>query len=112
MSLTVYAKKLYLRCLKEFCVVLCYHKHLTQCFEFLNDSRIICFPLNIPEKLHRKISTTLTYSEPEAYSEPRHINNPDIFRTLTYEAYSEPLQTSTMMRFAKIVNGYNCFHEL
>ena len=63
-------------------------------------------------KLHRKISRTLTYSEPEAYSKLRHINNPDIFRTLTYEAYSEPLQTSTMMRFAKIVNGYNCFHEL
>ena len=37
------------------------------------------------------------------------------FRTLAYsksEAYSEPCQTSTMKRFAKIVNGYNYFHKL
>ena len=48
--------------------------------------------------------------KPEAYSEPWHIQNLRIFRTLAYsksEAYSEPCQTSTMKRFAKIVNGYN-----
>ena len=39
------------------------------------------------------ISRTLTYSEPEAYSEPWYIQDPAIFRTLAYskfEAYSEP----------------------
>ena len=30
------------------------------------------------------IQRTLTYSEPEAYSEPRHIHNPGIFRTPVY----------------------------
>ena len=30
------------------------------------------------------ISRTLTFSEPEAYSEPRHIHNPGIFRTPIY----------------------------
>ena len=47
------------------------------------------------------ISRTLTYSEPEAYSEPCYIQNPAIFRTLAYskfEAYSEPCRTSTMKR--------------
>ena len=32
--------------------VLRHHKHLIGYFEFLDGSRIICFPLNIPEKLH------------------------------------------------------------
>ena len=33
--------------------VLCYHsKHLMGYFKFLNDSRIICLPLNISEKLY------------------------------------------------------------
>ena len=43
------------------------------------------------------ISRTLTYSEPEAYSEPWYIQNPAIFRTLAYSkfvAYSEPCRTS------------------
>ena len=50
-----------------------------------------------------------------AYSQHWYIQNPGIFRTLAYsksEAYSEPCQTSTMKPFAKIVNGYNYFHEL
>ena len=43
----------------------------------------------------------LTYSEPEAYSEPWYIQNPGIFRTLAYskfEAYLEPCRTSMMKR--------------
>ena len=50
-----------------------------------------------------------------AYSQPWYIQNPGIFRTLAYsksEAYWEPYQTSTMKRFAKIVNGYNYFRKL
>ena len=42
-----------------------------------------------------------------AYSQPWYIQNLGIFRTLAYskcEAYSELCQTSTMKRFAKIVN--------
>ena len=59
-----------------------------------------------------------TYSEPcvtLAYSEPCYIQNPGIFRTMTYlepEAYSELCQTSTMERFAKIIDGYNCFRNI
>ena len=50
-----------------------------------------------------------------AYSQRWYNQNPIIFRTLAYsksEAYSEPCQTSTVKRFAKIVNGYNHFHKL
>ena len=32
--------------------VLCHYKHLMRYFEFIDGSKIICFPLNIPEKLH------------------------------------------------------------
>ena len=32
--------------------VLCHHKRLMGYLEFLDGSRIICFPLNIPKKLH------------------------------------------------------------
>ena len=42
--------------------------------------------------------------ELEAYSERWHIQNPSIFRNMTYleiEAYSENCQTSTMEFFAK-----------
>ena len=49
------------------------------------------------------ISRTLTYSEPEAYSEPWYIQDPAIFRTLAYskfEAYSEPCCTSTLMPYS------------
>ena len=49
------------------------------------------------------------------YSQPWHIQNLGMFRTLEYsksEADSEPCQTSTMKRFAKIVNGYNYFRKL
>ena len=52
---------------------------------------------------------SVAYSEPDAYSEPWHIQNPGVFRTL---AYSEPCQTSTMQHFAKIVNGYNYFRNI
>ena len=56
----------------------------------------------------------MVYLEPEAYSEPQYsqawnIQKTRIFRTV---AYSEPCQTSTMKRFAKIVNGYNYFRKL
>ena len=51
------------------------------------------------------ISKTLTYSEPEAYSEPRHIHNLDIFRTLLYSERwhiqnlrPESCRTSTIKR--------------
>ena len=50
-----------------------------------------------------------------AYSELWYIQSPRIFRTLAFsksEAYSEPRQTSTMKRFAKIVNGYSYFRKL
>ena len=50
-----------------------------------------------------------------AYSEPRYIQNPRIFRTLAYsksETYSEACEKSTMKRFAKKLNGYNCFRKL
>ena len=60
--LNVYAKKLHLRRGSEYtCVqiapnnVLCHHKHLMRYFKFLDGSWIICFPLNIPEKLHDQI---------------------------------------------------------
>ena len=65
--------------------------------------RTLCYP----DIFKTGISRTLTYSEPGAYSEPWHIHNPGIFRTLAYsksEEYSESCQTSTMKRFAKIVN--------
>ena len=48
-------------------------------------------------------------------SETWHIHNPGIFRAMAYskfEAYLEPCKTSTMKRFAKIVNGYDYFHKL
>ena len=32
--------------------VLCHFKHMMWYFEFLDGSRIICFPLNIPKKFH------------------------------------------------------------
>ena len=32
--------------------VLRHHKHLMRYFKFLEGSRKICFPLNIPEELH------------------------------------------------------------
>ena len=60
--------------------------------------RTLCYPDIF---YNRGISRTLTYSEPEAYSEPWHIQNPAIFRTLAYskfEAYSEPCRTSKMKR--------------
>ena len=53
---------------------------------------------------YSELCVTLAYSESEAYSEPWYIQNPDIFRTLVY---SKPCQTSTMERFAKIVEGYH-----
>ena len=49
-----------------------------------------------------------------AYSQPWYIQSPGILRTLVYlksQEYPEPCQTSTMRRFAKIVNGYNYFHK-
>ena len=81
---------------------------------------------------YSKLSVTLTYlkllyiQNPDifrtismlrtlAYSQTWYIQNAGIFRTLAYsksEAYSEPCQTSTMKRFARIVNGYKCFHKL
>ena len=61
-TLTVCAKTLHLKCLKSSeyaCVqissnnVFCHHKkRLKGYFEFLYGSRIICSPLNVPEKLH------------------------------------------------------------
>ena len=63
-----------------------------------------------PDKFRtRSIFVTLVYSQ------PWYTQNPGIFRTLVYsksEAYSEHNQTSTMKRFARIVNGYNYFHKL
>ena len=61
------------------------------------------------------IFKTMVNSEPwhtQNHSELWHIQQPGIFRTLTYsefEAHSEPCQTSTMQRFAKVVNGSNYF---
>ena len=61
--LTVYAKNSILNVLKGSkytCVqiapnnVLYYHKHLMGHFEFLDGSRIICFPLNIQKKFDRQ----------------------------------------------------------
>ena len=49
------------------------------------------------------ISRKLTYSETEAYSEPRYIQNADKF-----EAHLEP-STSTMSRY---FHGCNYFHKL
>ena len=63
---------------------------------YLGIFRTLCYPDIF---YNCGISRTLTYSEPEAYSEPRYIQNPAIFRTLAYskfEAYSEPCRTSTM----------------
>ena len=71
------------------------------------------------------IFRTVLYPEPwhiqnqlyiqNAYSQPWYIENPDKLRTLAYsksEAYSEPYQTSTMLRFEKTFYGYNYFHKL
>ena len=63
------------------------------------------------EYLEPGISRTLTWSEPEAYSEPWHIHNPAIFRALGYsksEIYSGTCQTSSMGAFCK---NYNYFHQ-
>ena len=43
------------------------------------------------------------------HSEPWHIKNPGVFRTLTY---LEPCQTSSIQHFAKMVNGYNYFRNI
>ena len=52
----------------------------------------------------------------QAYSDIfRTLCNHDILRTLTYlepEAYSEPCQKSTMKHFVKIVNSYNYLCKL
>ena len=64
--------------------------------------RALCYP---------DIFKTVVYPEP-AYSQTWYIQNPGIFRKLTYsksEAYSEPCQTSTMKRFEKIVTGIIVF---
>ena len=74
--------------------------------------RTLCYP---------DIFKTVVYPEPSHIQNQKHIQNPGIFRTLVYseprpgifrtlaysksEAYSEPCQTSTVKRFAKIVNG-------
>ena len=72
------------------------------------------------------ILKTVVYSEPWHIQNQKHIQNPGMFTTLVY---SEPMyiqnagifkirgifelcQTSTMKRFAKIVNRYNYFHKL
>ena len=50
-----------------------------------------------------------------AYSQLWYIQNTGTFKTLSYsksKTYSEPCQTSTMKRFAKIVNGFHCLHKL
>ena len=57
------------------------------------------------------ISITLTYSEPEVYSQPWYIQNPSILKLLAYwksKTYSEPCQTS-MRRFTKLFLQYWCF---
>ena len=51
---------------------------------------------------------TLAYLAPLYIRKPWYIQNSGIFRILKYsesEAYSEPCQTSTMKRFAKIFNA-------
>ena len=55
------------------------------------------------------IFRTLAYSELEACSEPWRIQNPGVLTTLEY---SEPCQTSSMKRFANIINGYNYFRNI
>ena len=48
---------------------------------------------------YHDIFKTVVYPEPEAYSEPGHIHNTGIFRTLANsksEAYSDSCRTSTM----------------
>ena len=75
--------------------------------------RTLCYPGISKTDIFksRSIFRTLAYSR---YSQPWYIQNPGIFRTLVYsksEAYSEPCQTSTMNRFAKIGNDYNYFHK-
>ena len=73
---------------------------------------------HIQNPVYLGIFKTMVNSEPwhtQNHSEPWHIQQPGIFRTLTYsefEAHSEPCQTSTMQRFAKVVNGYNYFHRI
>ena len=49
------------------------------------------------------------YSELEACSEPWHIQNSGVFTALED---SEPCQTSTLERFANIINGYNYFRNI
>ena len=52
------------------------------------------------------------YSEPFVtltYLEPKYIWNQKYIQNLVY---SEPCQTSTMERFAKVVNGYNYFRNI
>ena len=49
-----------------------------------------------------------------AYSQPWYIQNTGIFRTLRYsksKPCSERCQTSMMKCFAKVVRGYNYFHN-
>ena len=53
-------------------------------------------------------------TEPWHIQNLRHMQNFGIFKTVTYskpEAYSEPCKISAMERFTKIVNGYNQFHD-
>ena len=59
--LPIYSQTLHLRCLRKFWIrwvqsapgnVLCYrNKRLIGYFEFMHGSRIICLPLNIPDKI-------------------------------------------------------------
>ena len=61
------------------------------------------------------LSQCLTLPQGILYSEPWHIQNPDIFRVLACskpEVYWKPCQTSTTERFAKIVHGYNYFRNI
>ena len=66
--------------------VLCRHKHLMGYFEFLQCSRIICFPLNIPEKLHGQH----LFEKPEE-AETYH---------LTIHMHTEEQQTGTTTTFS------------
>ena len=50
----------------------------------------------------RGISRTLTYSKSETYSEIWYIQNPGMFRHIQNPRL---IQTSTMKRFVKMVNG-------
>ena len=54
----------------------------------------------------RSLFKTLVYSQPWCNSEPRYILNAGICKT---RGIFRTLQTSTIKRFAKIVNGYNYF---